>query len=221
MKRLIGYADTEGTGFGTSELWDASFVFKHIVDDEKHLEDVFHVTHLSISKKAEKSDVKDSLKSYFNTIEYIKDMHECDSVHVGFWHAGHDMSVFKRYGVKSPFEPFDLLTLARRKKKDEISSFNIGNLCDHYNITVEQKVHTGLGDVLRMTKLLPRLDIHINDQIVIINEKLKTKNKPQKDVVKKEIRVSRQLSKPGIKKSATCKNNLSGLAINLARKLKV
>jgi hypothetical protein len=176
MKILLGFGDSEGTPHvktNDSELWNAVILFKYVVDTtwQTAPEEVFHVTHLSINKKAKRKDIKDSLDTHFTAIEFIKNVYDCDAVHVGFWGAAHDMAVLRTYG-KVPIIPFDLLSHAR-KLNDDIESFNIGKLCTQFDIQCATKVHTGLGDVIRMVKLFPHLGIEVNDKLVFGDPKPK------------------------------------------------
>jgi hypothetical protein len=178
MKIVIGYCDTEGTPHvrsNESELWNVAIVFKHVVDTEGVVkpQDIFHVTHLSLNKKAKRSDIKKPLGVHFKAIEFIKETYDAGNVHVGFWGAGHDMAVLKSYGQPIPFIPFDLLSIAKRINKDNgLQSYNIGNLCNHFGVHGKIRIHTGLGDVLRTIDLLPYLGISTSDLLVI--DKTKT-----------------------------------------------
>lgn len=192
MRVLIGYADTEGTPHvktNDSELWNAAIVFKYVVCKNEKPKEIFNVAHLSLNKKAKKKDVKASLKTHFSAIEFIKQMYECDEVRVGFWNAGHDMSVLNSYGDTIPFVAVDMLKLAREKNKG-LKSYNIGNLCEHFGVDIakEHKVHTGLGDVLRMFELFPYLGINDPNLLVIRNEQ-QHKSKPKTQTKKNEAEV--------------------------------
>ena len=212
MKRiLIGYADTEGTPHKkntTSELWNVAIVFKYVIDPNEKPEEIFNVAHLSLNKRAEKKDVKDSLKTHFGAIEFIRKMYDCDEVRVGFWGAGHDMAVLNSYklGNICPFIPVDLLSIAR-SKNDDVESFNIGKLCDKFGVDVdkEHKVHTGLGDVLRMIQLFPFLGMDDPNVLVIRQQhKVGVKNKPK---TKDEAQFGKLRWNGGAKSSPnSCKN---------------
>ena len=250
MKILLGYADTEGTPHkksNDSELWNVVIVFKYIIydDNEEKPEEIFNVAHLSLNKRADKKDVTDSLKTHFGAIEFIRKMYECEQVRVGFWGASHDMAVLNSYNLEDicPFIPIDLLCMARslNKDNDEIKSYNIGKLCEHFGVGVDDqhKVHTGLGDVLRMIQLFPHLGM--NDPLAIgasAKHKFKTKSstKPKHKDVKTSPRIVQRngTTKPnkgkgikppvkasgGLQKCAT-NSDIARAAIDLARKLKL
>lgn len=158
---LFGYADTEGTPHvksNDSELWNMALMFKHVITDkEEKNEDIFHIAHLSINKNAHKKHVKQSLVTHFSSIEFLRKLYECDRVCIAFWGAPHDMAVLNSYSHGYEFESLDLLPIARKLNPD-IDSFNIGKLCERFDVKCKtSKVHTGLGDVLRMFDLLPKL----------------------------------------------------------------
>lgn len=255
MKILLGYADTEGTPHkknNASELWNVAIVFKYLIhnDNEAKPEEIFNVAHLSLNKRADKKDVKDSLKTHFGAIEFIRKMYECDQVRVGFWGASHDMAVLSSYNMHDicPFVPIDLLSMARslNKDNDEIKSYNIGKLCEHFGVRVdeEHKVHTGLGDVIRMIQLFPHLGmndpISISNHLAIGADKHKLKTKPSTNSKLQNVKaVPRSVQRYGttghvkdksVKSSVKASGGLqkctttaeiARTAIDLARKLKL
>ena len=190
-----------------SELWNMATIFKHIITDvqanveanvqanvqanveakveakvqakvEEKNEEVFHVTHLSINKNANKKDVTQSLALHFSSIEFLRKFYECDRVCLAFWGAPHDMAVLNSYNHGYEFESLDLLSIARELNPD-IDSFNIGKLCKRFGVECKtSKVHTGLGDVLRMIDLLPKLNM--NSPTRLYNLKAFTLNNEKK-----------------------------------------
>lgn len=221
MRVLVGFGDTEGTPHvktNNSELWNIAILFKHVTSGEK-VDDIFHVAHLVINKRAQKNEVKDSLRAHFQAVEYIRDMYQCDKVHVGFWNAPHDIAVLNSYQEKYPIHAFDLLKMARERNKD-IKSFNIGKLCDEFGVECSEKVHTGLGDVIRMVSLLPHLGISTSEW----NQTIRTDPKHVETPTRKILGdgVGRPTKKGPIRTPPLSNTDeIAKLSIRLARKLKL
>lgn len=234
MRILVAFGDSEGTPHvksNNSELWNLALIFKYVLSDDGIEEEIFHTTHLTINKNADKAQIKDPLQTHFKVVEYIRNMYECDRVHVGFWNAPHDMAVLNSYG-KYPITAIDLLSNARKQNKDLDTSFNIGNLCRKFNIKENNTdVHTGLGDVLRMIRLIPYLNLDIHK--VMFNQANTKQHVDKKIIRRRGIGIATEA-----KKSNTTTTNhvirrhawthprahtdeIANLAIALARKLKV
>lgn len=160
---LLGYADTEGAPHrakSSSSLWNMAVIFKYIVDDDFNvLEECFHVTHFAMPKRIEKSQVTQPLKTHMSTIEHLKDTHNCDTVCLCFWNAPHDNAVLRYYESLSIFDTVDLLKCARDCSNNKYESYSIGALCRQFNVRSDEAIHTGLGDTIRMIKILPRVGI--------------------------------------------------------------
>lgn len=180
-KVLFGYSDTEGTPHvksNDSELWNMAIMFKHVIEPTT-TKDIFHVAHLSINKNAKKKHVNQSLVTHFSSIEFLRKLYDCDRVCIAFWGAPHDMAVLNSYSHGYEFESLDLLPIARRLNPD-IDSFNIGKLCDRFGVECPiSKVHTGLGDVLRMVDLLPKLKMGSPICFYNVESKISSSTKPK------------------------------------------
>lgn len=185
---LVGFADTEGAPHrkdGTSSLWNLVIIFKHIVDEDfNELESCMHVTHFAMPKNLEKRTVTKPLKTHISAINHIRDEHKCDEVVLGFWNAPHDNAVLKYYDVLTDFKTVDLLKCARECSGNKYESYSIGKLCKQFNVMSDEDIHTGLGDTLRMIKILPRVGItSVRFMKPYINQK--TKSITHKNVKKK------------------------------------
>jgi hypothetical protein len=135
-------------------------------------------------KNLEKRTVTKPLKTHISAINHIRDEHRCDEVVLGFWNAPHDNAVLKYYDVLTDFKTVDLLKCARELSWNKYESYSIGKLCKQFNVMSDEDIHTGLGDTLRMIKILPRVGItSVRFMKPYINQK--TKPLIQKDVKKK------------------------------------
>lgn len=163
-KYLIGYADSEGAphrGDGKSSLWNLAIIFKHIVDDNFIVVDeCFHVTQFAMPKHSRKGDVTVPLQTHFDTINYLKNLHNCDRICLCFWNAPHDSAVLDTYQQSVlDIDTVDLLLCAKEHSKNMFKSYSIEKLCKQFNISTRESVHTALGDTIRMIHILPHVGI--------------------------------------------------------------
>lgn len=205
MKYLVGFGDTEGCPHvlsNDSELWDVTVLFRYIMNDIAiENDDIFHILHLTIPKMTEKKYIKKALKTHFSSIEYLKELYGCDHARIGFWGANHDIAVLNSYVNDHPFESIDLLSEARTSLPG-MESYNVGNLCKHFEINSKQKIHTSLGDTVRLELLVPHLKLDLH--------KLVTKHEQQKT-----NGIPRRITK------AAADESIARAAILFARKLKL
>lgn len=160
---LVGFADTEGVPHrkdGSSSLWNLVVIFKYIVDEEfNQLEECMHVTHFAMPKNMDKMTVSKPLKTHISAINHIKEAHDCDDVVLGFWNAPHDNAVLNYYDALTDFKTVDLLKIAKDCSNNKFESYSIGKLSEQFNYQTSESIHTGLGDTIRMIKILPRVGI--------------------------------------------------------------
>lgn len=189
---LIGFADTEGVPHrkdSNSSLWNLVIIFKYITDENfNQLEECMHVTHFAMPKNLTKATVKKPLMTHIDAINHIKEAHDCNDVVLGFWNAPHDNAVLRYYDALTDFKTVDLLTVARECSGNKFDSYSIGYLAKKFNYQQKEGIHTGLGDTLRMIKILPRVGIsgvHKLKPFVNLDKNDAPKPKPKTDVEKK------------------------------------
>lgn len=163
MKTIIAIADSEGTphrGDGKSSLWNFCAIMKYIVDSDTYelLEECYHTFHFSMPKYITRSVVKKSLNVHFEAINHIRQKYDCDEVCFCFWNSPHDLAVLNYYDM-GKITTVDLLALARKLTNNIHDSYSISNLCRKLGVESKMKLHTGLGDVVRLVELLPKLNI--------------------------------------------------------------
>lgn len=205
MRTLVGYGDTEGTPHNPSndsELWNMYIVFKHVIHDDDDVQQIFHVTHLSINKNADKKQIRPALSTHYSCIQNLKDFYNCDDVRVGFWGASHDIAVLNSYDVKHDIQALDLLAVVRNSNVDD-GPYNIGRMCVKHNIVdVDAHIHTALGDVLRMVKLLEKLGVDVCNFLVTKHKAKTIRQNENKDV---EASTSRYTPRPTSKATDVAK----------------
>lgn len=164
-RTMLAFADSEGAphrGKGESSLWDFCVVVKYIVSSETFdvVEKCHHTFQFSMPKYMTRSVVKTSLKTHFDAINHLRVEHGCDDICFCFWNAPHDLSVLKYYDLGN-ISTVDLLAVAKEATANKYKSYSIGSLCRQFGVemTGNPKIHSGLGDVIRMIKLLPNLNI--------------------------------------------------------------
>jgi hypothetical protein len=162
-KTIIAMADSEGAphrGDGKSSLWDLCVLLKYIVysDTFETVEECNHTFQFSMPKYLTRNVVKNSLKVHFEALNHMRLEYGCENICFCFWNSPHDMSVLRYYDLGN-ISSVDLLAVAKKATNNKYDSYKIGELCKRFNITTQTKLHSGMGDVIRMTKLLPKLNI--------------------------------------------------------------
>lgn len=222
IRTLVGYADTEGAPHrndGKSSLWNMAIIFKHVVDNNSYkiLEECFHVTHFAMPKKVDKHLVSKPFKTHLDTIDHLKKEHDCDRICLCFWNAPHDNAVLRYYDALGNFDTVDLLRCARDNSTVKYKSFSIGDLSKEFNFK-SSSLHTGLGDTLRMIKILPKVGIESPEKMSQYINRTNTKSSTVKNVEKNNI-INHTRNLPTNKETKTGRHkNIVANAIEKARR---
>lgn len=161
---MVALCDTEGAphrGGGDSSLWDFCAIMHYVVDGDTFelLEECYHTFQFSMPKHLTRHVVKHSITSHFHAMDHIRQKYNCDGICFCFWNAGHDLSVLNYYDLGT-ITTVDLLAVARAHTKNTHESYSIENLCKEFDIKCNVKLHSALGDVIRLGELLPYLGIN-------------------------------------------------------------
>lgn len=157
---LLGFSDTEGTPHrknSTSSLHDLVILFRYVVDAKTFdiIETVDYMSHVALPKNVKDTKaVKGVLKTHFDAIKYFSKRADCESVCIGYWNAPHDKAVLRHYIDELPFQTVDLLHVARQLKPG-YKSYSLSHIAREHKI----KVHTALGDTLRLIQVLEKLQL--------------------------------------------------------------
>lgn len=162
-KTIIAISDSEGAphrGQGQSSLWNFCIIMKYIVDSDTFelLQDCYHTFQFSMPKHLTRNVVKSSLSVHFEAINHVRKKYGCDNICFCFWNSPHDLSVLNYYDL-GKILTIDLLVLAKVVTKNKYDSYSISDLCKTLDVKTEVKLHTAMGDVIRIIDLLPKLNI--------------------------------------------------------------
>lgn len=156
---LISLVDCEGVPhLGKTSLWNYCIKFKYLIDEEKKLTPINHLSFMTCSKNEKVDHVKMLIRMNNRFLDnMLKDYNAHKIIMIG-WNVPHDQKVFQFYGFSHTYVHFqDLLPYCRTQVKD-IDNYKLVTVGEHCGMKIIKKdLHMALYDVLVLEHVLDKI----------------------------------------------------------------